>query len=147
MGIPALPFCQVRLCGQKPKDFRYPSTPVTLGDHLRKARLDRGLLQKDVAIELGASETAVHNWETAKALPAIRSMARIIRFLGYDPSPAPRSLSERLVASRRRFGFSRRRLARHLGIDEATLWRWEEGTGRPSPRLLERLEAFLCSNS
>jgi len=118
----------------------------TIGDHVRKARLDRRLFQKDAAKELGVSEAAVYNWETGKAIPSIRSIPRIIRFLGYDPSPAPRSLSEQLVAARRMLGFSRRRLARHLGIDEGTLAKWEEGAGHPSPRLLGSVETFLRSH-
>ncbi|WP_414645324.1 helix-turn-helix domain-containing protein [Candidatus Binatus sp.] len=142
-GIPALPFCQVRLCGQKPKDYRYPSTLNTIGDHLRKARLDRRLFQKDAAKELGVSEAAVYNWETGKAVPSIRSIPGIIRFLGYDPSPAPGSLSEQLVAARRRLGYSRRRLAHHLEIDESTLAKWETGRGRPSRKIRGRIELLL----
>src|SRR5712691_8111311 len=48
-GIPALPFCHVRLQAQKPLAAAYPRELWTLGDRVRKRRLDLGLRQKDVA--------------------------------------------------------------------------------------------------
>ena len=39
--IPALPFCHVRLSGPKPLPKAYPKHLKTLGDHIRKRRLDR----------------------------------------------------------------------------------------------------------
>jgi hypothetical protein len=44
-----LPCCQIRLKAQKPLPSAYPQTLKTLGDHLRKRRLDLQLFQKDVA--------------------------------------------------------------------------------------------------
>ena len=61
----------------------------------------------------------------------------IIEFLGYDPSPEPNTIGERLLAYRRRHGLSRKELAGQLGADEATLWRWEVDQRRPEqPRHL-----------
>src|ERR1700720_743605 len=48
-GIPALPFCHLRLSTQKPKSSVYPKELKTLGDHIRRRRLDLGLLQRQVA--------------------------------------------------------------------------------------------------
>ncbi len=58
----ALPFCQITLKTQKPLPSAYPQTPKTLGDHLRKKRLDLKLLQKEVAQRLGVGESTVYNW-------------------------------------------------------------------------------------
>jgi hypothetical protein len=38
------------------KQTGYPEAPWTLGEHLRKVRLDRGLWQKQVAREIGCSD-------------------------------------------------------------------------------------------
>jgi DNA-binding transcriptional regulator YiaG len=41
----------------------YPSNPVSLGDHLRKQRLDQRLTQPEVAVKLGVSLATVVKWE------------------------------------------------------------------------------------
>jgi hypothetical protein len=41
----------------KPKPNRYPNEISSLGDHLRKTRLDRGLLQGDVAKQIEVSNS------------------------------------------------------------------------------------------
>jgi hypothetical protein len=53
--IPAFPFCHVTLRRWKPR-HGYPDTSATLGEHLKKRRLDRGLRQRDVAEFLGVSK-------------------------------------------------------------------------------------------
>jgi DNA-binding XRE family transcriptional regulator len=61
--IPALPFINFQLSAKKPQIPAYPKTLTTLGDHIRKRRLDLGLWQKDVAATLEVSESAVTGWE------------------------------------------------------------------------------------
>src|SRR5713226_8085882 len=80
--VPALPFCKIRLSAQKPRISSCPATLHTLGDHLRKRRLDLGLLQSAVARELGVAETTVYNWERDRAAPSIRCIPAIVKFLG-----------------------------------------------------------------
>ena len=110
---------------------------------MRERRLNLSLLHKEAARQLGVAATTVYNWERGRAMPEVRFTPRIIRFPGYDPHPAPRSLPERLAACRRKLGFSRRRFAKHLGVDESTLVRWERCIGRPSRRSLDHVQAFL----
>jgi transcriptional regulator with XRE-family HTH domain len=62
---------------------------VTITEHIRTRRLDLGLLQRDVALRLGVSKSAVMNWERGRTEPMIRFLPAIIRFLGYDPRPLP----------------------------------------------------------
>jgi len=91
--IPALPFCKVTLKGQKPVSAAYPKTLKTLGDHLRKRRLDLKLLQKELAQKLDISETSIYNWENNRASPSLYLIPKIMKFLGYIPddiSPRPR---------------------------------------------------------
>jgi len=42
---------------------RYPAEPKTAGERLRKWRMDRGMIAKEVAKELGVCEETVLNWE------------------------------------------------------------------------------------
>jgi DNA-binding XRE family transcriptional regulator len=80
-----LPFCHIQLAARKPLPPAYPSELRTLGDHLRKRRLDLGLLQCDVAEKLQVNPMTVCNWETNRTSPQLRFMPRIIAFLGYNP--------------------------------------------------------------
>jgi transcriptional regulator with XRE-family HTH domain len=62
----------------------YPPKPVSLGDHLRKRRLDLGLRQAQLAERIGVTESTVWNWEHGTT-PAPQYHARIIELLGYQP--------------------------------------------------------------
>ncbi|MCI0624160.1 MAG: helix-turn-helix domain-containing protein [Acidobacteria bacterium] len=62
----------------------YPLKPVSLGDHLRKRRLDLGLLQAQVAEKIGVTESTVWNWEHGRK-PVRRYQVKLIEFLGYRP--------------------------------------------------------------
>ncbi len=52
---------------------------------MRKRRLDLGLLQKEVAQELGVTKDTVRNWEAGRTRPARLFLCRIVGFLGYSP--------------------------------------------------------------
>jgi len=55
-----LPFCHLTLKAKKPLPLGYPQILKTLGDHLRKRRLDLNLLQKEVAEIIGVDETTIY---------------------------------------------------------------------------------------
>ena len=140
-----MPFCHIRLTGRKPPSPAYPRHLRTLGDHLRRRRLDLGLLQRDVAEELGVNETSIHNREYNRSSPALRLLPRTLAFLGYGPYDEPSEmLGEHIMAFRRALGLTQKELAHHLGIDPSTLGRWERGKGRLSRRCRERLLFFLA---
>ena len=144
--IPALPFCKTTLKAQKPPSPAYPQTLKTLGDHLRKRRLDLKLLQSEVADRIGADETTVLNWEKNRATPSLPFLPRIIQFLGYLlHDPEPKTLGEAIAASRRLLGLRQKDLAAALSIDPSTLARWERGERQPSKQLLDKLTALLTS--
>lgn len=63
----------------------------TLGDHIRKRRLELGF-QKDAAKQIGVDEATIFNWESNETTPTIRHIPRVIEFLGYNPLPPPESL-------------------------------------------------------
>jgi transcriptional regulator with XRE-family HTH domain len=97
--ILALPFCHAELRAPKPKSDHYPKGISTLGDHIRKRRLDLKLLQMQVAEQIGVDEATVTNWERNATIPALRFIPAIIQFLGYDPSSPAISFSARLATT------------------------------------------------
>lgn len=148
ISIPALPFCKITLKAQKPASVAYPKTLKTLGDHLRKRRLDLKLQQKDVAKKLGVSETSIYNWENNIASPSLYSIPKIIKFLGYIPdSFKAKTPGEKIATSRRLLGLTQKELAHRLRIDPSTLGRWEKDKSRPSKKELKLLDNLFTSLS
>jgi transcriptional regulator with XRE-family HTH domain len=74
--------------GKKPLNPMYPKTLTTWGDHIRACRLDRGLLQKDVARALGVDVITVTGWEKRGQTPRRGVLPKIRDFLGYNPTVA-----------------------------------------------------------
>lgn len=105
---------------------------------MRKRRLDLGLLQREAAARIGVDETTIYNWETHHSSPQIRHLPRIIAFLGYNPLPVPQTLPGKLRGTRQALGLSQKDMARRIGVDAATLARWESGKNRPSRKLCEK---------
>jgi len=138
-----LPFCHAELRAPKPKPERYPKEINTLGDHIRKRRLDLGLLQKQVADQIGVYMATISGWEGNATPPAIRYIPAIIQFLGYDPLPPTSTLPERLVIARRGLGLSQLKMAERLGVDETTLQGWEAGRHQPTKKSLGMIQGVL----
>lgn len=88
-----------------------------------------GLTQREAARTLGVALATLRNWEKGRAKIGEAHYLKVIRFLGYDPNPAPRSLPERLRAARRVSGLSQKALALRLGLDPSTVRAWEGGRG------------------
>jgi transcriptional regulator with XRE-family HTH domain len=128
--IPALPFCHVRLKAEKPKSPKYPKYLKSIGDHIRKKRLDLGLLQRDVAAQIGVSQDTIYNWERNANSPQVHELPAVIRFLGYNPLPLARTAPDRLVRARHELGLTQKAMAGRLGIDPTTLARREKGKKR-----------------
>jgi DNA-binding XRE family transcriptional regulator len=85
MGIPALPFCRASLKANRPAPQGYPAKPATLGEHIKKRRLDLKLFQKDVARMIGVDDTSIWNWKNNQSKPVSRLAPKIWGFLGYCP--------------------------------------------------------------
>jgi len=108
--------------------------------------LDLGLRQVDVARQIGTNKDTVHNWEVGHTIPALRYIPKIIEFLGYVTKNEPRGslyLPERLKAYRWVNGLSQKDLAAVLGVDESTVWHWEQANTQPSREHTARSEELL----
>jgi DNA-binding transcriptional regulator YiaG len=66
---------------------RYPASPKTLGEHLRKKRIDLALSMPKLAKLLGfdITDTAIEKWEKNQNQPTEPYRSRIVEFLGFDP--------------------------------------------------------------
>jgi transcriptional regulator with XRE-family HTH domain len=131
-----------------PPPPKHPRVLRTLGDHLKKARLERGLFQVTVAGALGVSVTTVNKWERNHTQVATRSLPKLLAFLGYDPRLEGGHLGERIRMLRERQGLSQEALAAKLGLSPLTVNRWERGRVRkPVPEVRRRFEEFLAGGS
>ena len=63
-----------------------PTCLTTLGDHIRKRRLNLGLSQREASHLIGVEQCSVYNWEKRGMNPAQRVQSAIMDFLGYDPN-------------------------------------------------------------
>ncbi|MFA6198546.1 MAG: recombinase family protein [Patescibacteria group bacterium] len=142
---PALPFCNLKLKSPKPLDRAYPTELSSIGDHIRKRRLDLGLFQREVALRIGVDKTTVFNWEAGTASPNLRAIPGVVRFLGYDPRQAPgiADLGRQILHLRQGQGLSMDALADLLGVDPSTVRGWERRGHRPGPRFHARLVDVL----
>lgn len=142
-------FPSLTLKAKKPPSPLYPKSLNTIGDHIRKVRLNRGLRQRDVAQIIGVDPFTILNWETGATKPKFRYMPVIIRFLGCNPCPVPPDspVGVRLKARRLELGLSLKQLAKHLKLNEDTLRKLEAGRSKnPFRKTIEKVHRFLKIN-
>lgn len=138
----ALPFCSITLKAQKPT--KLPTVLNTIGDHIKKRRLELGLYQRQVAEIIGVDECTVTNWEKNRTNPMLWTLPNIIEFLGYDPPVGEaNSLGGHLLRYRKSRGITQKRLAKLIGIDAATLGRLEATEGNFLKPILLKAQFFL----
>ncbi len=125
----------------------YPASPKTIGEMIRKRRLDLGLGQAEVAKIIGCDTTTVTNWEKNHTSPQINYMAAVVGFLGFNPFPNGSTLAEGLVNSRMLQGKTQEDFAGELGVDPSTLGKWERGDRKPIGKYLDRVIALCPSIS
>ena len=147
---PILPCCHLRI---RAKYNEYPdrwkSTHVanpqakTLGEHLKSCRLKRHLFQTDLAKLLSVDRVTIQNWERGIGEPAIHQVPRIIKFLGFDPEPAPATARQTIKYARRRLGLTQEELAKTLSVAPFAIWQWESGRLTPPAYIVRCLHNLL----
>lgn len=120
----------------------YPINPVTIGDHIRKRRMDLGLLQREVAEIIGVTESSVWNWEHGVE-PEQHYNPNIIKFLGYIPFDCPDDTVGRLAWYKRANGLTLNELGQQMQRHPDQLQEWLSGTRYPFRKSRDRIELFL----
>ena len=105
--------------------------------------MDLGLRQVELARRLSVRPESIRRWEDGSVVPGVRLVARVIAFIGFDPSPPETSLASRLRAYRRREGLTQREMASRLGVQADTAARWEWRGQRPRPEHWAIIERIL----
>jgi len=128
---------------QIPKELT--EEPITLGDHLRRRRLELGLYQKDVAIQIGVTASTIWNWEHGWTVE-LRFMPRVIDFLGYNPIPCPEDLMGQLAWYKQVKGLTLEQLGTEMERDPEQLADWLAGRHKPCRNNQEKIERFLADH-
>jgi DNA-binding XRE family transcriptional regulator len=93
--------------------------------------LELGLTQKQAALRLLAKTDTYFLSEKGHRKPIVRNYPAILRFLGYDPFPRPKSWHERVAAKRRALGLTIEAAAKLAGVDPVAFGKWERGQAVP----------------
>ncbi len=148
MDMGSLHSCHKQLITKKPANAAYPTSPNTLGDHLRKVRLDRRLSQPEVAKMLKVTTDTVTGWELNRHSPPMRLAKGIVRFLGYLPGQEKdNSIGKQLYFARLVLGHTQEQAAKKMGSDESNLRYIELNERKPKPKTLKLIrEYFVTAN-
>ncbi|PJC48812.1 MAG: hypothetical protein CO035_01520, partial [Candidatus Omnitrophica bacterium CG_4_9_14_0_2_um_filter_42_8] len=63
---------------------KYPKNPKTLGERIRKTRMDRGMKIKELAEIIGVTPDSIINWEIRGVKPRGRKLEKVKTFLEHS---------------------------------------------------------------
>ena len=115
----------------------------TIGDHLRKVRLDRKLSQEALANQLGIPQVSINFWERNIRYPEMVNVKKIIAFLDYYPFNEGVTLPEKLLKYRRVNGLTQRELAAILDVSDTTVKSWEDGKYTPVKETEQKINDLI----
>ena len=115
-----------------------------LGTLVRERRRERGLTMEATAREIGVNAWTVLGWEHNRHFPPADLMPAIIRFLGREPWPEPRSLGDRLRAERLRRGLTQAQAAVFMRVSRESVADWEIGRAPCHHATRAKAEAFAA---
>lgn len=98
----------------------YPEEFRTLGNHIRKRRLELGLSQAALAKHFGVDRNAVTRWEAGLDEPGLQQMPTVVEFLGEDSLPSEGALAEQIRSMRRARSISQAQFGEVLGLNRET---------------------------
>jgi DNA-binding transcriptional regulator YiaG len=111
---------------EKPLKQSYPDNPQSVGEHIRKKRIDSNKTQLEVAIISGVDEDTITGWELGRYVPQVHWYPAVITYLGYYPfDHETETIAGKLLQVRYCNGWSCKEFAKVLGVDTATVRRWE----------------------
>ncbi|MHC1706008.1 MAG: helix-turn-helix domain-containing protein [Bacteroidales bacterium] len=132
----------------KPLNIKYPVSPSTIGEHLRKRRYNLSLTQAQIAIIIGVTEDSITYWENDRYGPQIHYYKKIIDFLGYNPFEFEiKTWGDNLKHYHYINGLTQKALGKMTGIDLSTIAAWENNLSVPKNRKKAKVEELLISST
>lgn len=93
---------------------------------------------------MGISEDTITLWENGRAMPQVHLYPKVIEFLGYFPFDIDTStLGGKIKKYRLLNGVSQEELAKQLGVNESTVFHYENGKHKPLGNILVKLKPIL----
>jgi len=136
----ALPFYALAKATEKPRKIKYNSNPQTIGEHIRKKRVENGLDQRDVAAMLNTCTDTITGWENGRSKPVISWYPNIIKFLGYYPFDHSANTAAGLIERcRHLLGLSYEELGKRAGVHGSTLIYWKRNNLITNQRCKQKL--------
>jgi len=143
-----LPFYRYEKRVPRPKPQGYPYQPVTIGEHIKKRRMDLSLYQAEVARLLAVTEDCLCYWENDRNRPRLYQYPAIIAFLGYYPfDHETASFGGKIKRHKYEHGLSNEKLAKVLGVDETTVAQWERNQRLPLARSMDIVLSIITTNT
>ena len=120
--------------------------PQSLGDMIRRARLDRNISIQKLSEIFGASVSSIENWENNRNQVSLKFKPKVFEFIGICPFDASLAIGARLKERREFFGLTSNQLASVLGVNPNSVSAWEQGAAKPNSRGIEKIKQFLSTN-
>lgn len=122
----------------------FPSHLQTVGDHIKYARLCRGILIKDVIEQLNITRDTLKSWEIGRYQPFPKHFPAIVSFLGYYPlEQETATLGDRIKKQRLLLGLSQKEFAQFIGTNATAVQYWEDNRKEPNPKDLLYLKRIF----
>lgn len=118
----------------------FPSKLQNIGNHIKKVRLERRILIKDVIAALNINRETLRGWELNLFQPHVGKYPSIIHFLGYKPYHFdPDSLAGKIKDYRYRHGLTQKQFGELLQTDGSVVWQWESNNRLPISKTQKRI--------
>lgn len=118
---------------------------MTLGEKLRKARIENDLTLRQAAEKIGVTRNAIHLWEKDECVKTFLNISRAAEVLGLDlydlagmkkqdssqtqTKPSFEAFCKKIEVIRKLNGLTQREMAKKLGIHYMTYYQWKKGNG------------------
>lgn len=139
------PILKITLNAAKPLPDGYPKELRTIGDHLRKKRLDLGLYQEEVAQILGITTSNLICWELNQhGIRCFKYWPKIIAFLGYVPFEIEtKTWRGKIKMYRKINGITQEQFTKLAKLDPTTISSIENGSRATSKKVLLKVSLFF----
>ena len=126
---------------------------MTVSEKIQEARSKAGLTQQQLADKLGVSQQYIGIYESGKRQPKIQTLQKIADALGVpvteflDEELTSMTTGERIRKARLRADMTQEQLAALLGVDRATISKYESGIIDPPTSQMNRIADLLSMDS